>query len=71
MVEVLRRLQARHLTDDEVVDSSLRKNARDRSHHLEITRNQHDMADRFALMTTNSSWHYVAVIETESKDREV
>ncbi|MBJ7319787.1 MAG: hypothetical protein JHC96_13400 [Brevundimonas sp.] len=71
MVEILRRLQARHLTEDEIVDSSLRKNARGRRDHLEVTINKHDVDDRYALMTTNSSWYYVASVDTESKSREV
>ncbi len=61
---MLQRLQARHLTDGEVVGASLRQGTAGYRHDFEINRNQ---GGSFALMTTGSGMHYTATSE-ESAD---
>ena len=60
VVTLLQRLAARHLSDDEVFSSSLRKNSHGFTPHLEIGRNT---GEKPALMTTGSGHHYTATIE--------
>ena len=60
MKVVLERLACRHLSDEEVVSASLRKNAAGYRADLEI-RQSH--GGRFALMTTSSGCHYTATVE--------
>ncbi len=62
VTEMLRRLQCRHLSDDEIIDSSLRKNAPGKAHHLNIDQNKKDQTAVWALSTVNSSWFYTAKI---------
>jgi hypothetical protein len=57
--EVLARLAAKHLTEDEIVFSSIRRNMRSRQHHLEVTSMS---AKRFGL-TTNGNPYYTATEE--------
>ena len=57
---MLQRLQARHLTDCEVVGASLRKGVAGYRHDLEIHR---DRRGSFALMTTGTAFHYTATVE--------
>ncbi|MEH0196714.1 hypothetical protein V7S57_12685 [Caulobacter sp. CCNWLY153] len=60
MKVLLARLQCRHLTDEEIVTSSLRRNARNRSHHIEVIANR---GGRPGLMTTSTGIYYVATVE--------
>jgi hypothetical protein len=60
METLLQRLAARHLSEKEVVASSLRKNSAGYRHDLEISKNP---GARYCLMTTGSGAHYTAVIE--------
>ncbi|MBR1158112.1 hypothetical protein [Bradyrhizobium elkanii] len=57
MKVVLQRLACRHLSDDEVVSASLRKNAAGFRADLEIKQSH---GGRFTLMTTGSGSHYTA-----------
>lgn len=57
---LLQRLQSRHLSDVEVVSSSLRRSASDYQSHLEVGRNR---GRPFGLMTSGSDNHYIATIE--------
>lgn len=59
MTALLKHLASRHLSEDEVVSASLRRNAKDYVGHLEIQRNT---GRKYALMTTGSDRHYIAVI---------
>lgn len=63
---VLRRLACRHLNIDEVIDSSLRKNAKRFASHLDVVQN-HD-APTYSLMTTGSGAHYFARVIEGDKD---
>ena len=60
MVTLLQRLASRHLSEDEVVSSSLKKDDRDYCSALEIRRNY---GGRDALMTTGSGHYYTALVE--------
>jgi hypothetical protein len=60
MKVVLQRLACRHLSDDEVVSASLRKNATGYRADLEI---KQSYGGRFTLMTTGSGNHYAATVE--------
>ncbi len=60
VTELLKRLASRHLSDDEVVDASLRKNAKGHISHLEVRPNRGGTP---GLMTTGSGHHYIAVVE--------
>ena len=60
MVTLLQRLASRHLSEDEVVSSSLKKDDRDYCSALEIRRN---CSGRDALMTTGSGHYYAALVE--------
>lgn len=60
VIILLQRLASRHLTDDDVVSSSLRKNADDYAVHLEVQRSR---GGKYVLMTTGSGHHYIATIE--------
>ena len=60
MVRLLQRLASRHLTDDEVVSASLRKNADAHATHLEVQRNYDG---KYALMTARSGHYYSAIVE--------
>ncbi len=60
MIRLLQRLTSRHLTDDEVVSSSLRKNADDYASHLEVQQNH---GEKYALMTTGSGHYYSVIVE--------
>ena len=64
MIVLLQRLAARHLDEDEVVASSLRKNAKEYLSHLEVRKNT---GGKCALMTMGTGHHYTARIE-EGKD---
>jgi hypothetical protein len=57
METILQRLQARHLTDDEIVSASLRKNMAGYRHDFEI---QQNIGGGLALMTNGSGWLYTA-----------
>ncbi|MEA2778568.1 MAG: hypothetical protein QOK29_112 [Rhodospirillaceae bacterium] len=56
MITLLQRLASRHLEDDEVVTSSLRKNAAWYTSHLEVR------SSDGALETIGSGHHYTAVV---------
>ena len=60
MIFLLQRLAARHLDDDEVVNSSLRKNAKGYLSHLEVRKS---IGRKHALMTTGTGHHYTATIQ--------
>jgi len=60
MKAVLQRLACRHLSDDEVVSASLRKNATGYRADLEIKQSH---GGRFTLMTIGSGSHYTATVE--------
>ena len=60
MFALLQRLASRHLSEDEVVSSSLKKDDRDYCSALEIRRNY---GGRDALMTTGSGHYYTALVE--------
>ena len=64
MVRLLQHLAARHLDEDEVVESSLRKNAKGYRSHWEIRKN---IGGKPGLMTMTPGHHYTATIE-EGKD---
>jgi hypothetical protein len=53
---LLKRLAARHLTEDEIVDSSLRKNAAGYAPHLEVH------SGRDGMSTIGTDFHYIAVV---------
>jgi hypothetical protein len=57
IIRVLQRLASRHLNDEEVVLSSLRKNSKGYLSHLEIQRNSGG-----ALTTTGSGHWYTATV---------
>ncbi len=59
MMELLLRLQAKHLTNEEIISSSLKKRSKGRTDHLEVRRNSRG---KYALMTTGSGWHYAATL---------
>jgi hypothetical protein len=58
MIALLQRLASRHLSEDEVVSSSLKKDDRDYCSALEIRSGGRD-----ALMTTGSGHYYTALVE--------
>jgi hypothetical protein len=60
MIALLQRLASRHLSEDEVVSSSLKQDDRDYCSALEIRRN---CGGRDALMTTGSGHYYTALAE--------
>ena len=60
MIVLLQRLATRHLDDDEVVNSSLRKNVKGYLSHLEVRQN---IGGKPALMTTGTGHHYTATIQ--------
>lgn len=62
METLLQRLTARHLTEQEVVGASLRKNATGYRPDFEIRKNS---GGRYGLMTNDSAWYYTALIEDE------
>lgn len=65
VVTLLQRLAARHLTDNEIVLSSLRRNSSDYVCHLEIQKNT-DRRRRPVLRTVGSDYHYIAtIVDTE------
>ncbi len=57
---LLQRLASRHLSDNEVVSASLRKNARGYAPHLEVLPNTRGTP---GLMTTSTDYNYTATIE--------
>ena len=59
---LLQRLASRHLTDEEVVSASLRRNAVGYAPHLEVQKNP---GGKYAIMTTGSGHHYAAVVEDD------
>jgi len=59
MIRLLQRLASRHLTVDEVVSASLRKNADAYATHLEVQRNY---GGKYAFMTTGSGHYYSAIV---------
>jgi len=61
VITMLQRLASRHLTDDEVVSASLRKNASAHRSDFEVLRNG---GGRYALMTTGNP-HYIASIDED------
>lgn len=60
MIALLQRLAARHLEADEVVSSSLRRNASGYTSHLEVRRNADGSP---SLMTTGTGHYYMATIQ--------
>ncbi len=60
MNRLLQRLASRHLTDNEVVSASLRKNADAYANHLEVQRNY---GGKYALMTTGRVHYYSVIVE--------
>ena len=64
MTTLLQRLAARHLDFDEVIDSSLRKNAKGCSDHFEVRK---ITGRKRGLGTTATGHHYTATVE-EDKD---
>ncbi len=60
ITELLKRLESRHLRDDEVIDASLRKNAKGHTSYLEVRPNRGGTP---GLMTTGTGHHYIAVVE--------
>ena len=60
MTTLLQRLASRHLSDDEVVSASLRRNASGYLPHLEVLRNHQGSP---GLMATGGSYSYTASIE--------
>ena len=64
MILIIQRLAARHLDDDEVVDSSLRKNAKEYLNHLEV---QENTGGTPAIITMGTGHPYTASI-TEGKE---
>ncbi len=64
MILILQRLAARHLDDDEVVDSSLRKNAKEYLNHLEVRENT---GGNPAIMTIGTGYYCTASI-TKGKE---
>lgn len=60
MILILQRLAARHLDDDEVVDSSLRKNAKEYLNHLEV---QENTDGNPTIITMGTGHHYTASIK--------
>jgi len=65
MIAVLQRLASRHLTADEVVSSSLRKNSSNHASHLDVTRNH---GGSYGLMTAGSDFHYTArIVDSTAK----
>ena len=60
MITLLKRLAARHLDEDEIVESSLRKNAKGPPSHLEVRKNT---GGKYGLMTMGTGHHYTAMIE--------
>ena len=59
IVVLLQRLSARHLDEDEIVSSSLRKNTPGYTHHLE---SHFDQGDRPMIRVGDSGPYYVASI---------
>ena len=59
MKVLLKRLAAKHLDQDEIVASSLRKNAKGRMNHLDVHEN---VGGKPALMTMGTGHHYTARI---------
>ena len=59
MEVLLKRLAAKHLHQDEIVASSLRKNAKGRMNHLDVRGN---IGGKPALMTMGTGRHYTARI---------
>ena len=60
MNRLLQRLASRHLTDDEVVSASLRKNADAYATHLEVQRNY---GEKYPFMTTGGGHYYSVNVE--------
>ena len=60
MVALLQRLASRHLSEDEVVSSSLKQDDHDYCSALQIRRNR---GGRDAFMTTGSEHYYTALVE--------
>jgi hypothetical protein len=60
MIALLQRLASRHLSEDEVVSSSLKQDDRGYCSALEIRKNR---GGRDALMTTGSGHYYTALVE--------
>lgn len=63
VITLLQRLQARHLTEGEIVSASLRKGSAAYRHDFEIQRNQ---SGKYILMTNGSGVHYTATVEARS-----
>ena len=61
MKALLKRLAAKHLDQDEIVASSLRKNAKGRMNHLEVCRDI--KSKKPLLMTMGTGYHYTATIQ--------
>ncbi len=62
VIALLQRLASRHLSNDEVVSASLRKNAKGYTPHLEVLPNHHGTP---GIMTTCGGYNYVATIEDD------
>ena len=63
-IAMLQRLQARHLSDGEIVSASLRQGTAGYRHDFEVQRNH---GGSYGFMTTSTGWHYSATIE-EAED---
>jgi hypothetical protein len=61
---MLQRLQARHLSDGEVVSASLRQGTAGYRHDFEVQRNH---GPSYGFMTTSAGRHYTATVE-EAED---
>jgi hypothetical protein len=61
VVTLLQRMQARHLTEDEILNASLRRNARRYSSNLEVVRES--KSGKFSLMTVGTGHWYTASVE--------
>lgn len=61
-VIMLQRLAARHLSDDEVVGSSLKRGSAGCRNHLEINRDKR-RGRPLILSTTGTNVHYVAMLK--------
>jgi len=64
VMAMLHRLQARHLSDGEVVSASLRRGAAGYRHDFETQRNNDGS---YGFMTISTGWHYATTIE-EAED---
>ncbi len=63
-IAMLQRLQARHLSDREIVSASLRQGTAGYRHDFEVQKNHEGS---YGFITTNAGQHYAATIE-EAED---